>query len=174
MATAEKTKLKNFIGGEFVDSVDGATEGVLNPATAEVMAEAPLSGEEDVNRAVAAAKGAFGGWAATTPGERAHALLKLADAVEEHADEIADAESANAGKPRQAFLEDEIPAMADQLRFFAGAARCMEGKAAGEYLEGYTSIVRREPIGVVSAGLSTTVLPVASAGPIFHTAIIIG
>jgi len=149
MATAEKTKLKNFIGGEFVDSVDGATEGVLNPATAEVMAEAPLSGEEDVNRAVAAAKGAFGGWAATTPGERAHALLKLADAVEEHADEIADAESANAGKPRQAFLEDEIPAMADQLRFFAGAARCMEGKAAGEYLEGYTSIVRREPIGVV-------------------------
>ncbi len=149
MGTAEKTKLQNFIGGEFVDGADGATEGVINPATTEVIAEAPLSGEEDVNRAVAAAKEAFAGWAATPPGERAHAMLKLADAIEENADEIADIESANAGKPRQAFLDDEVPAMADQLRFFAGAARCMEGKAAGEYLEGYTSIIRREPIGVV-------------------------
>ncbi|MBA3359092.1 MAG: gamma-aminobutyraldehyde dehydrogenase [Thermoleophilaceae bacterium] len=149
MGTAEKTKLQNFIGGEFVDGVDGATEDVINPATTEVIAEAPLSGAEDVNRAVAAAKAAFEGWAATTPGERAHAMLRLADAIEENADEIADLESANAGKPRQAFLDDEVPAMADQLRFFAGAARCMEGKAAGEYLEGYTSIIRREPIGVV-------------------------
>ena len=149
MGTAEKTKLQNFIGGEFVDGADGATEEVINPATTEVIAKAPLSGEEDVNRAVAAAKGAFDGWAATTPGERAHAMLRLADAIEENADEIADLESANAGKPRQAFLDDEVPAMADQLRFFAGAARCMEGKAAGEYLEGYTSIIRREPIGVV-------------------------
>jgi len=149
MGTAEKTKLQNFIGGEFVDGADGATEDVINPATTKVIAEAPLSGEEDVNRAVAAAKGAFDGWAATTPGERAHAMLRLADAIEENADEIADLESANAGKPRQAFLDDEVPAMADQLRFFAGAARCMEGKAAGEYLEGYTSIIRREPIGVV-------------------------
>jgi len=149
MGTTEKTKLQNFIGGEFVDPADGATEDVINPATTEVIAEAPLSGEEDVNRAVAAAKSASEGWAATTPGERAHAMLRLADAIEENADEIADLESANAGKPRQAFLEDEVPAMADQLRFFAGAARCMEGRAAGEYLEGYTSIVRREPIGVV-------------------------
>jgi betaine-aldehyde dehydrogenase len=149
MGTAEKTKLQNFIGGEFVDGVDGATEDVINPATTEVIAEAPLSGEEDVNRAVDAAKAAFEGWAATIPGERAHAMLRLADAIEENAGEIADLESANAGKPRQAFLDDEVPAMADQLRFFAGAARCMEGKAAGEYLEGYTSIIRREPIGVV-------------------------
>ena len=149
MATATKIRLQNFIGGEFVDPADGATEEVLNPATAEVIAEAPLSGEEDVNRAVEAAKGAFDGWAATTPGERAHAMLRLADAIEEHADELADLEAANAGKPRQAFFDDEVPAMADQLRFFAGAARCMEGKAAGEYLEGYTSIIRREPIGVV-------------------------
>jgi betaine-aldehyde dehydrogenase len=149
MGTAEKTKLQNFIGGEFVDPADGATEDVINPATTEVIAEAPLSGEEDVNRAVAAAKEAFEGWAATIPGERAHALLRLADAIEANADEIADLEAANAGKPRQAFLDDEVPAMADQLRFFAGAARCMEGKAAGEYLEGYTSIIRREPIGVV-------------------------
>jgi betaine-aldehyde dehydrogenase len=122
---------------------------VINPATREVIASAPLSSEEDVDRAVAAAKGAFETWSATTPAERSAALLKLADRIEENADEIADIESANAGKPRQAFLEDEVPAMADQLRFFAGACRVMEGKAAGEYLEGYTSIVRREPIGVI-------------------------
>ena len=149
MATAEKTKLQNFIGGEFVDPADGAHEEVINPSTAEVIAEAPLSGEEDVNRAVGAARKAFETWGVTTPATRASALLALADAIEEHAEEITDLESANAGKPRSAFLEDEIPAMADQLRFFAGAARCMEGKAAGEYLEGYTSIIRREPIGVI-------------------------
>ncbi len=149
MATAQKTKLQNFIGGQFVDPADGATEEVLNPATGEAIAEAPLSGKEDVDRAVAAAKGALEGWAATTPGERALALLKLAGAIEEHADEIADLESANAGKPRQAFRDDEIPFMVDNLRFFAGAARCMEGRAAGEYVEGYTSIIRREPVGVI-------------------------
>jgi betaine-aldehyde dehydrogenase len=149
MATETKTKLQNFIGGEFVDSAAGASEEVLNPATAEAIAEAPLSSAEDAGRAVAAAKGAFEGWSQTTPGERAQALLKLADAIEGHADEIADLESANAGKPRQAFLDDEIPFMADNLRFFAGAARCMEGRAAGEYVEGYTSVIRREAIGVV-------------------------
>jgi betaine-aldehyde dehydrogenase len=149
MATEQKTKLQNFIGGEFVDPADGETEEVLNPATAEAIAEAPLSTAEDAARAVAAAKGAFEGWSQTTPGERALALLKLADAIEEHTDEIADLESANAGKPRQAFVDDEIPFMVDNLRFFAGAARCMEGRAAGEYAEGYTSIIRREAIGVV-------------------------
>jgi betaine-aldehyde dehydrogenase len=102
-----------------------------------------------VNRAVAADMAAFEGWGVTTPGERSAALLKLADRIEEHADELADLESADAGKPRQAFLDDEVPAAADQIRFFAGAARNMEGKAAGEYLEGYTSMIRREPIGVV-------------------------
>ena len=149
MATAEKTRLKNFIGGEFVDPAEGAREDVINPSTTEVMAEAPMSGEEDINRAVGAAKKAFETWGVTTPATRATALLALADAIEEHADEISDLESANAGKPRSAFLADEVPAMADQLRFFAGAARCMEGKAAGEYLEGYTSMIRREPIGVI-------------------------
>ncbi|HEX2231845.1 MAG TPA: gamma-aminobutyraldehyde dehydrogenase [Thermoleophilaceae bacterium] len=143
------TKLQNFIDGEFVDPAEGQTEPVLNPATAEQIAEAPLSTEEDVNRAVDAAKRAFGGWADTVPGERALALLRLADRIEEHGEELADLESANAGKPRHSVLEDEIPPMADQLRFFAGAARNMEGKAAGEYLEGYTSMIRREPIGVV-------------------------
>ena len=149
MATLEKTRLQNFIGGEFVDPAEGATEPVLNPATGESIAEAPLSGEEDVNRAVEAARGAFEGWAATTPAERSLALLKLADAIEENADEISDLESANAGKPRSAFYEDEIPFMVDNLRFFAGAARNMEGKASGEYTEGYTSIIRRQPVGVV-------------------------
>jgi betaine-aldehyde dehydrogenase len=148
MATATST-LQNFIDGSFVDPVDGETEPVLNPATGEVIAQAPLSTAADVDRAVQAARGAFAGWATTTPGERALALLKLADAIEEHAEEIAELESDNAGKPINAFREDEIPFMVDNLRFFAGAARCLEGRAAGEYLSGYTSIIRREPVGVV-------------------------
>ncbi|MBV9803928.1 MAG: aldehyde dehydrogenase family protein, partial [Solirubrobacterales bacterium] len=139
MATAITT-LKNFIDGEFVDPADGQTEPILNPATGEAIAEAPLSSPADVDRAVAAAKSAFEGWATTTPGERALALLKLADAVEEHADELSELESDNAGKPIKAFTEDEIPFMVDNLRFFAGATRCLEGRAAGEYLSGYTSM----------------------------------
>jgi betaine-aldehyde dehydrogenase len=149
MATATVTKLQNFIGGEFVDPAEGQTEEVVNPATGEVIAEAPLSTADDVDRAVAAAREAFDGWAATTPGARALMLLKLADAIEDHAEELSDLESADAGKPRKAFLEDEIPPMVDQLRFFAGAGRCLEGRASGEYTEGYTSIIRREPVGVV-------------------------
>src|SRR5581483_2313328 len=149
MATATVTKLQNFIDGQFADPAEGRTEPVLNPATGEPIAEAPLSTAEDVDRAVAAAKRAFEGWSAKTPGERSLALLKLADAIEEHADELADLEAANAGKPRKAFYEDEIPFMVDNLRFFAGAARNLEGRASGEYTEGYTSIIRREPVGVV-------------------------
>jgi betaine-aldehyde dehydrogenase len=149
MATMAKTKLQNFIDGEFVDAADGATEEVTNPANGEGIAEMPLSTEEDVNRAVAAAKRAFGEWSVTPPGERATALLKLADLIEEHADEIADLEAADAGKPRGAFLEDEIPFMCDNLRFFAGAARLPEGQASGEYIAGHTSIIRREPVGPV-------------------------
>ncbi|MGP0051793.1 MAG: gamma-aminobutyraldehyde dehydrogenase [Solirubrobacteraceae bacterium] len=141
--------LQNFIDGEFVDPADGQTEPVLNPATAEVIAHAPLSSAEDVNRAVAAARRAFDGWSTTTPGERALAMLSLADTIEEHADEIAEIESDNAGKPIGAFRGDEIPFMVDNLRFFAGAARCLEGRAAGEYVSGYTSIIRREPVGVI-------------------------
>jgi betaine-aldehyde dehydrogenase len=149
MATMTGTKLQNFIDGEFVDPAEGQTEPVLNPATAEQIAEAPLSTEEDVNRAVEAARRAFPAWSETTPGERALALLRLADRVEEHADEISDLEAANAGKPRSAFREDEIPFLVDNLRFFAGAARNLEGKAAGEYTEGYTSMIRREAVGVI-------------------------
>ena len=123
MATISKTKLQNFINGESVDAVDGATEEVTNPANGEVIADMPLSGEEDVNRAVAAAKAAFEGWSTTTPSERATAMLKLADILDEHAEELSDLEAADAGKPRNAFLEDEMPAVSDTLRFFAGAGR---------------------------------------------------
>jgi betaine-aldehyde dehydrogenase len=149
MATMTKTKLQNFIDGEFVDAAEGKTEEVTNPANGEAIAEMPLSTEEDVNRAVAAAGRAFGEWAATPPGERATALLKLADLIEEHADELSDLEAADAGKPRGAFHDDEIPFMADNLRFFAGAARLPEGQSSGEYLAGHTSIIRREPVGPV-------------------------
>jgi betaine-aldehyde dehydrogenase len=148
MATTAPT-LHNFIASEYVDSADGETEPVINPATGETIALAPLSSAEDVDRAVRAARAAFPEWAATTPGERALMLLKLADAIEEHADEIAVLEADNAGKPIGAFRDDEIPFMVDNLRFFAGAARCLEGRAAGEYTAGYTSIIRREPVGVI-------------------------
>jgi betaine-aldehyde dehydrogenase len=147
--TATSTTLQNFIDGKFVDPADGQTEPVLNPANGQTIAHAPLSSAEDVDRAVAAARRAFDGWSTTTPGERALALLKLADAIEEHADEISEVESDNAGKPINAFRDDEIPFMVDNLRFFAGAARCLEGRAAGEYMSGYTSIIRREAVGVI-------------------------
>jgi betaine-aldehyde dehydrogenase len=149
MATMTKTKLQNFIDGEFVDAADGATEEVTNPANGEAIAEMPLSTEEDVNRAVTAAKRAFGEWSATPPGERATALLKLADLIEEHGDELSDLEAADAGKPRAAFHDEELPFVCDNLRFFAGAARLPEGQASGEYLAGHTSIIRREPVGPV-------------------------
>jgi betaine-aldehyde dehydrogenase len=143
-------RLQNFIDGEFVDPLEGRFDPVLDPSSGEVMAEAAVSTEADVDRAVAAARRAFEeGWARTTPGERADALLKLADAVEEHADELTQLESANAGKPIVAFRDDEVPFMVDNLRFFAGAGRCLDGRSAGEYVSGYTSIIRREPVGVI-------------------------
>ncbi|MBT2225417.1 gamma-aminobutyraldehyde dehydrogenase [Nonomuraea sp. NEAU-A123] len=142
-------EIGNVIDGESADPLDGEWAPVLDPATGETIARAPRSGPADVDRAVAAAEAAFPGWAATTPGERALALLKLADAIEEHGAELAELESANAGKPLHVVKRDEIGTMADNLRFFAGAARCLEGKAAGEYVAGYTSMLRREPVGVV-------------------------
>ena len=148
MATETQT-LRNFIDGEFVAAVEGETEPIINPADGEVIGSAPLSSPEDVDRAVRAARRAFDGWSTTTPGERALALLKLADAIEEHADELAELEADNAGKPINAFRDDEVPFMVDNLRFFAGAARTLEGRSTGEYLSGYTSMLRREPIGVI-------------------------
>jgi betaine-aldehyde dehydrogenase len=141
--------LENFINGAYVAPADGASEAILNPATGETVAQAPLSGAADVDAAVAAARRAFEGWSQTTPAARAEALLALASAVEEHGDELARDEAINAGKPLASMRADEIPAAADNLRFFASAARCLEGRAAGEYLEGYTSYVRREPVGVI-------------------------
>ena len=148
MATATGTRLQNFIGGEFVDPADGQAEDVINPSTGEVIAQAPVSTAEDVDRAVRAAREAFATWSVTTPRARSEMLLRLADAILEHGDEFADIESADAGKPRQAFVDEELELCADNLRVFAGAARNMEGKAAAEYVEGHTSVVRREPVGV--------------------------
>jgi betaine-aldehyde dehydrogenase len=147
MATTAET-LSNFIDGESVPS-EGESEPVLNPATGEELARAPRSTSEDVDRAVMAARRAFDGWSRTTPAQRAEALLAIAATLEEHGDEIARLEALNAGKPIEAAKNDEIPVMVDNLRFFAGAARCLEGRAAGEYMEGYTSFTRREAVGVI-------------------------
>jgi 1-pyrroline dehydrogenase len=142
------SKFQNFIGGEWVDAAGAETMEVLNPATGETIAEVPQASAEDVDRAVQAAKKALPEWLETTPGERADMLLKLAAAVDEHSDELAELESQNVGKPRS-YAKDEMPVCSDNLRFFAGAARVLEGKSAGEYMRGYTSWLRREPIGVV-------------------------
>jgi 1-pyrroline dehydrogenase len=142
------TKHQNLIGGEWVDAASGETMEVLNPATGETIAEVPSASAEDVDRAVQAAKRALPEWLETTPGERAELLLKLADAIDEHADELAELESRNVGKPLS-YAKDEMPVCSDNIRFFAGAARVLEGRSAGEYMRGYTSFLRREPIGVV-------------------------
>src|SRR5213083_1489471 len=139
---------KNFVGGEWVDAAEGGTMEVINPATGETIAEVPSGTQADVDRAVEAAKKALPEWLETTPGERAEALLKLADLLDEHAEELAELESQNVGKPLPA-ARDEIPVSSDNIRFFAGAARMLEGRATGEYMRGYTSMVRREPVGIV-------------------------
>jgi 1-pyrroline dehydrogenase len=142
---------QQFIGGQWVASADGRTLAVENPATGEVIANVQASGPEDVDRAVSAAAKAYdGGWRDSTPQDRSLMLLRLADAIEARADELGRLESRNAGKPVGAAI-DEIPVVVDNLRFFAGAARLMEGKAANEYLAGHTSFVRREPVGVVAS-----------------------
>ncbi|HUY10141.1 MAG TPA: gamma-aminobutyraldehyde dehydrogenase [Candidatus Dormibacteraeota bacterium] len=143
---------KMFIGGEWIESAGDGVQEVYNPATGEVIAHAARGSKEDVDRAVAAARGAFdAGWGESTPRERSEALLRLADRVQEHGAEIAKMESQNVGKPISLVVSEEIPPMVDALRFFAGAARCLEGKAAGEYAQGFTSMIRREPIGVVGS-----------------------
>jgi 1-pyrroline dehydrogenase len=148
MGTATVTELRNFVGGEWVDAVDGGTDEILNPATGEVIARVPAAGDADVERAVAAAVDAARGWARVSPRERAERLLALAGRLADHAEEIAHLESIDAGKPIVA-ARDEIPEAIDHLRFFGGAARSPSGLAAGEYLEEHTSMVRREPVGVV-------------------------
>jgi betaine-aldehyde dehydrogenase len=140
--------LSSFINGHEVQSVSGETTPITDPSTGEVYALAPKSGVEDVNRAISAAATAFEGWKESTPSQRQRALLKIADALESRAEEIVAIESRNTGKPLGVTMSEEIPPMIDQIRFFAGAARNLEGKSAGEYMHGMTSFVRREPIGV--------------------------
>jgi betaine-aldehyde dehydrogenase len=142
--------LRNFVDGGYVDTADGRTASLIDPSTGEVFADAPLSGEADVNTAMRSAAHAFEGWRDTTPSERSLALLRIADAVERRADALVAAESQNTGKPIGLTRSEEIGPMVDQIRFFAGAARLLEGRSAGEYLAGHTSMVRREPVGVVA------------------------
>jgi betaine-aldehyde dehydrogenase len=143
------TTFRNMIDGEQVDAASGQTYDVIDPTTGEVYATAPMSGAEDVDRAFRAADKAFGTWGDTTPAERQRALLKIADALETRAGEFVEVESRDTGKPLGFTTSEELPPAIDQIRFFAGAARVLEGKAAGEYLKDHTSFVRREPIGVV-------------------------
>ena len=144
----DKLELRNFIDGESVPAADGSSYDVIDPVTAEVYATAPMSGAEDVDRAMNAAATAFETWSQTTPGERQLALLRIADALEARSREIVEVESKNTGKPLGLTQSEEIPMMLDQIRFFAGAARLLEGRSAGEYMSGFTSFVRREPVGV--------------------------
>jgi 1-pyrroline dehydrogenase len=146
--SATTTEYKAFIGGQWVDSASGETMDVINPATGDVIARVPRCSAEDVDRAVAAANEVLPDWLEKTPKERSELLLKLADVLEDNGEELAQLESLNVGKPLMA-SRDEMPFSADNLRFFAGAARNLEGKSAGEYIAGYTSLVRREPLGIV-------------------------
>jgi betaine-aldehyde dehydrogenase len=140
--------LRNFIDGAYVDSADGGTAPLINPSTGQEFAQAPVSGDEEIDRACRAAARAFEEWRETTPSERSLALIRIADAIENHAEELVKLESENTGKPVQLTLDEEVPPMVDQIRFFAGAARILEGKSAGEYMKGFTSMIRREPVGV--------------------------
>ena len=144
----ELRTLRNFVNNEWVDPASGQTSDLVNPATGQAFATAPVSAAEDIDRATKAASAAFETWRYTTPSERQRALLRIADAIEARADEIVAAECENTGKPIGLTASEELPPSVDQIRFFAGAARVLEGKAASEYMAGHTSYVRREPIGV--------------------------
>jgi betaine-aldehyde dehydrogenase len=141
-------KLQNFINGQSVDSKSGETTTLINPATGQPFATAPISNAADVDAAMKSASDAFVDWRDSTPSERQRALLKIADAIESRADEFVAIESENCGKPTGLTASEEVPPMVDQIRFFAGAARNLEGKSAGEYMRGMTSFIRREPVGV--------------------------
>ena len=142
-------KLKNVINGQSVDPSNNSYSDLVNPTTGEVFAQAPISSAADVDRAYEAASAAFREWRDTTPSRRQKALLDIADIFEAHAEELVALESENTGKPIAVTNAEEIPPMLDQIRFFAGAARNLEGKSAGEYNTGFTSFIRREPIGVI-------------------------
>jgi betaine-aldehyde dehydrogenase len=140
---------RNVINGELVDAVSGETYDVIDPTTGEVYATAPMSGAEDIDRAYKAAQAAFEGWGGATPQDRSNALLKLANAIESRIEEINAVECKDTGKPLGLTMSEEMPYASDHFKFFAGAARVLEGRSAGEYMADHTSYVRREPIGVV-------------------------
>jgi betaine-aldehyde dehydrogenase len=140
--------LRNFVNGDWTDSADGRSAPVVDPSTGDPFATAPVSGAADVDAATKAAAAAFQTWRDTTPAERQRALLRIADAIESRGKELVDAECQNTGKPVQLTLDEELPPMVDQIRFFAGAARVLEGRSAGEYMADHTSFIRREPVGV--------------------------
>ena len=144
-------ELQNFIGGQWTDTSFDKRYELIDPSTGEVFATAPLSGETEVDAAVQSAAAAFENWRDTTPSERSLALIRIADAIEARADEFVKAEAQNTGKPIGLTKSEEIPPMVDQIRFFAGAARMLHGLSAGEYMSGFTSMIRREPIGVCAA-----------------------
>ncbi len=141
-------ELKNFINGELTESRSSRRAELINPSTGEAFATAPVSDAADVDQAFTAAANAFEGWRDATPSERSLALIRIADAIESRAQEFVAAESENTGKPVGLTMSEEIPPMVDQIRFFAGAARMLEGRSAGEYMSGFTSMIRREPVGV--------------------------
>jgi betaine-aldehyde dehydrogenase len=144
-------RLRNFVDGAHADTANGRTTDLVDPSTGRVFATAPLSEPADVDAAFAAASKAFPAWRDLTPSERSRALLQIADAIEVRAEELVEAECENTGKPVAITISEEIPPMVDQIRFLAGAARVLEGRAAGEYMTDHTSFVRREPIGVCAA-----------------------
>lgn len=144
-------RLQNFIGGQYQDASDGPHALLVDPSTGEAFAEAPVSGAADMDRALAVAAEAFASWKRTTPSERSLALIRIADALESRADDLVRVECENTGKPYRLTMDEEIPPMVDQIRFFAGAARHLQGVAASEYMAGHTSFVRREPVGVCGA-----------------------
>ena len=141
-------ELRNFIGGQWTEPTSDRRAELINPSTGEAFATAPITGQEDVDAAFRAAAEGFETWRDATPAERSLALLKIADGLEERAEEFVAAESENTGKPVALTMSEEIPPMVDQIRFFAAAARMLEGRSAGEYMSGFTSMIRREPIGV--------------------------
>jgi betaine-aldehyde dehydrogenase len=143
--------LSNFVGGRHVETIDGSLAMLVDPSTGAEYLEAPVSRAQDVDSAMTAAAGAFPRWRDATPSERSLALFRIADALEDRAAELVRVETENTGKPVAVTLAEEIPPMIDQIRFFAGAARHLEGKSAGEYMTGHTSFIRREPIGVCAA-----------------------
>ena len=141
-------KFRNFINGKHVDAADGSTLDIINPATGKVYATSPNSRQADIDAAMHAAQQAFEVWKESTPSERSLALFRIADAIEARQDEFIALEVENCGKPVAITTAEEIPPMVDKIRFFAGAARMLEGKSAGEYMKGFTSMIRREPVGV--------------------------